>query len=165
MAENGQLSQQEAAELDRHYGRRGVETVDGPLPGSTDVAMIRSEEQLHVATTTRASERVRLRKYVVTEERTITVSIRREELRLEREPITDVGSEPEAAAPSLRVDAPAEQYEMVLHEEQVFVEKRVVPVERVTLTKEVVTEQKQITEQVRREQIETDLDGDADPAR
>jgi sporulation protein YlmC with PRC-barrel domain len=45
--------------------------------------------------------RVRLRKYVVTEQRTVTVPVTREEVRLEREPLTDTdtGTGTDAAGP------------------------------------------------------------------
>ena len=56
---------------------------------TTDDAMTRSEEELRVGTTERESGRVRLQKYVVEEEVTETVPVRREEVRVEREPITD----------------------------------------------------------------------------
>ena len=43
-----------------------------------------------------------------------------------------------------------------------MVQKEAVPVERVRLDKETVTEQQQVTEEVRKEQIDTDGDGIAD---
>jgi stress response protein YsnF len=42
------------------------------------------------------------------------------------------------------------------------VQKEAVPVERVRLDKETVTEQRQVTEEVRKEQIDTDGDDIAD---
>lgn len=50
--------------------------------------MTRSEERLNVGTEKQAG-RGRLRKYVTTENVTQTVPVEREEVRLEREPITD----------------------------------------------------------------------------
>jgi uncharacterized protein YrrD len=47
-----------------------------------------------------------------------------------------------------------EEHEVVLHEEEPIVEKRVVPRERVRLDKEAVTGEERVTEQVRQEQIE-----------
>jgi len=49
-----------------------------------------------------------------------------------------------------------EEHEMVLHQEQVVVQKEAVPVERVALARESVTEEQQVTEDVRKEQIETE---------
>jgi hypothetical protein len=55
--------------------------------GDDDGAMIRSEEEVVTGTTEmRPSERVRLRKVLVTDEVTRTVPVRREEIRLETDP-------------------------------------------------------------------------------
>ena len=72
---------------DYDTGRRteGYDT-SGP---TTDDAMTRSEERLHVGTEKVQTGRARLRKYVVTEKQNVTVPVSREEVRLEREPITD----------------------------------------------------------------------------
>jgi stress response protein YsnF len=66
-------------------GARGRDT-SGPV---TDDAMTRSEEQLRVGTETVEGGRARLRKYVVTENVSTTVPVSHEEVRVEREPITD----------------------------------------------------------------------------
>lgn len=55
---------------------------------TTDDAMTRSEEQLHVGTEAREASRARLRKYVVTERQSVTVPVSHDEVRLEREPVT-----------------------------------------------------------------------------
>src|SRR5919107_323969 len=55
----------------------------------TDDAMTRSEEKLVAGTRTEEAGRARLRKYVVTEQQEVSVPVSREEVRLEREPITD----------------------------------------------------------------------------
>ncbi len=119
---------------------------------TTDDAMTRSEERLNVGTTREQVGKARLRKYVVTENVTETVPVSREEVRVEREPITDanIGN---------AMDGPAiseEEHEVVLHEETPVVEKEAVPVERVRLDKDTVTEQVQVNEGVRKEQIEVD---------
>ena len=122
---------------------------------TTDNAMTLSEERLNVGTTQQESGRARLRKYVVTENVTQTVPVSHEEVRLEREPITDanVGN---------AMDGPAiseEEHEVVLHAETPVVEKEAVPVERVRLDKTTVTEQTQVSEGVRKEEVELDGDG------
>jgi uncharacterized protein (TIGR02271 family) len=63
--------------------------------------MTRSEEELRVGTETRERGRVRLRKYVTTEEVTLTVPVRREEVRLEREPVTDANLDAATSGPEL----------------------------------------------------------------
>ena len=123
--------------------------VSGP---TTDDAMTRSEEELRVGTRERETGRVRLRKYVVTEHVQQTVPVRREEVRLEREPITDANRDRATAGPEIS----EEEHEVVLHEEQPVVEKRVVPKERVRLAKDTITDEQQISEEVRKEQIDID---------
>jgi len=130
------------------HGTAGHDT-SGP---TTDDAMTRSEERLSVGTTTEEAGRARLRKYVVSENVTQTVPVTREEVRVEREPITDanVGN---------AMDGPAiseEEHEVTLHAERAVVEKEAVPVERVRLDKTTVTEQEQVSADLRKEEIEVD---------
>ena len=114
--------------------------------------MTRSEEQVRVGTETREAGRVRLRKYVVTENVTQTVPVSREELRVEREPITDANRD-EALSGD---DITEEEHEVVLTEERPVVQKETVPVERVRVGKDTVTEQHEVDETVRKEQVELD---------
>jgi uncharacterized protein (TIGR02271 family) len=123
---------------------------------NTDDAMTRSEEQLHVGTETTQAGRARLRKYIVTEQQTVDVAVSHDEVRLEREPITDANAGAALDGPALS----EEEHEVVLNEERVVVDKEAVPVERVKLGTETVTEQQRVTEDVSHEEIE--LDGDAD---
>jgi uncharacterized protein (TIGR02271 family) len=146
------------AETDTNrHGTVGHDT-SGP---TTDNAMTRSEEQLRVGTQQVEAGRARLRKYVVTENVTTTVPVSHEEVRIEREPITDanVGN---------ALDGPAiseEEHEVVLHAERPVVAKEAVPVERVRLDTQTVTEQETVTDTVRKEQIEADTDGVTDVDR
>jgi uncharacterized protein (TIGR02271 family) len=161
---DGELSTQEEQQLYTHYGMTSAASsgsaadvgdrtegrdVSGP---TTDDAMTRSEEELKVGTASRERGRARLRKYVVTEHVEQTVPVQREELRVEREPITE-------ANVGRATDGPAisdEEHEVVLHEEEVVTEKRVVPKERVRMTKDTVTDEQSVSEDVRKEQIEVD---------
>jgi uncharacterized protein (TIGR02271 family) len=126
---------------------------------TADDAVTRSEEELHVGTQARERGRARLRKYVTTEQQQVTVPVRREEVRVEREPITDANLDAATSGP----DISEEEHEVTLHEETPVVEKRVVPRERVRLDTETVTEQRQVGEEVRKEQIE--VEGDQDQLR
>jgi uncharacterized protein (TIGR02271 family) len=128
--------------------------------GPADHAMTRSEERLHVGTETVPAERVRLRKYVVTELVTQTVPVSHEEVRLEREPVTEANRVVATAGP----DIAEEEHEVTLRAERPVVEKEAVPVERIRLGTETVTEERQVNEQVRKEQID-EPDVDADPRR
>jgi uncharacterized protein (TIGR02271 family) len=117
---------------------------------TTDDAMTRSEERLHVGTEKVEAGRARLHKYVVTEDQTVTVPVSHEEVRLEREPITDANVDAATDGPAIS----EEDHEVVLSEERPVVEKETVPVERVRLGTETVTEDQQVNEQVRKEEIE-----------
>ena len=167
----GHLSEDQEAELYRYYGlvsNAGYpsttdvsgddETVGRDVSGpTTDDAMTRSEERLNVGTERRESGRVRLRKYVVTENVTQTLPVSHEEVRLEREPITDANRGDAVAGP----DISEEEHEVTLHEERPTIEKETVPVERVKLNTETVTEREEVSDEVRKERIETDgIDSD-----
>jgi len=114
--------------------------------------MTRSEERLRVGTERQAAGRARLRKYVVTENVQQTVPVTREEVRVEREPITDANRDAALAVP----DICEEEHEVTLTEERPVVQKETVPVERVRLTKEQVTGEEVVSDEVRREVIETE---------
>lgn len=134
---------------------RGERSEPASAAGTGD-AMTRSEEQLKVGTEKQEVGRARLRKHVVTEQQNVTVPVTREQVRVEREPITDANRGDALEGPEI---AEAE-HEVTLTEERPVVEKEVVPVERVKLAKETVTGEEQVSEEVRKERIETD--GDAD---
>ncbi len=121
---------------------------------TTDQAMTRSEEELRVGKTSTETGRARLRKYIVEEQVQTTVPVQREEVRIEREPITDANVGDAMDGPALS----EEEHEVVLHAEQPVVEKDVVPKERVRLDKDVIQEQHQVSDTVRKEQIEADGD-------
>ncbi|MBV9536611.1 MAG: PRC and DUF2382 domain-containing protein [Solirubrobacterales bacterium] len=173
---DGELSELEEQRLFEHYGvpytsegsttaqgapRGGYERGAGQgyetRAGGADDAMTRSEEELRVGTAARERGRVRLRKYVVTEHVQQTVPVRREEVRLEREPITDENVDEAMSGPEIS----EAEHEVVLHEEEPVVEKRAVPKERVRLEKETVTDEAEVSEEVRKERIEPE--GDTPP--
>jgi uncharacterized protein (TIGR02271 family) len=158
---DGELSESEERELFTHYDL-AYETdgdasagnghdVSGP---TTDDAMTRSEEELRVGTERRETGRARLRKYVVTETEQRTVPVRREEVRVEREPITEANAGQALDGPEISED----EHEVVLHEERPVVEKDVVAKERVRLSAEERTDEETVSEDLRKERIETDGD-------
>ena len=173
---DGRISPAEEEELYRYYGMTHDATNSAPTgrdsastggPGhdstgpNTDTAMTRSEEQLKVGTEKVETGRARLRKYVVTEEQTVTVPVSREEVRLEREPITDanMGEASSGAAIS------EEEHVVTLHEERPVIAKETVPVERVRVDTETVTERERVSGEVRKERIELDEDTSAERPR
>ncbi len=127
----------------------GVRDTDGP---STDDAMTLSEQRMHVGTEKVSAGTARLRKHVVTEQVTQTVPVSHEEVRIEREPITDANRGAALAGPDLQ----EEEAEVTLHAERPVVATETVPVERVRLATETVTEQQQVTGEVGKEVIETE---------
>jgi uncharacterized protein (TIGR02271 family) len=156
---DGELSNEEEQALYDHYGRGDYGDWDGAtghdVSGpNTDDAMTRSEEELRVGTERREAGRGRLRKYVVTEEVTKTVPVQREEVRVEREPITDANRDTALDGPAIS----EEEHEVVLHEEKPVVSKEAVPKERVRLAKDTHTDEETVTDEVRKERIETEGD-------
>ena len=145
---------------DEYVDERGGPGRDTSGP-NTDNAMTRSEEELRVGTTEREAGRVRLKKYVVEDEVTQTVPVRREEVRVEREPITDANRGDALDGP----DISEEEHEITLRSEEPVVEKRTVPKERIRLEKDVETEQREVSDTVRSERIDVDGDTDVDVDR
>jgi uncharacterized protein (TIGR02271 family) len=166
ISDDGTLSQEEENSLYAYYGNgRGTGGIDADVRTdasantqvgydtsgpTTDDAMTRSEEQLHVGTERVETGRARLRKHVVTEMQTVTVPVSHEEVTLTREPITEANIGNATSGPDLS----DEEHEVVLTEERVVANKETVPVERVALGTETVTEQQQVTEEVAHEEIE-----------
>ena len=116
---------------------------------SDDGSVIRSEEQLNVNKEKVASGRARLRKYVVEDTETVEVPVSREEVKVEREKFS-----PEEAKKLGNTRIGEENADVVLHEEQVNVDKETVPVEKVNLNKETVTEKQKVSEDLKKERVE-----------
>jgi uncharacterized protein (TIGR02271 family) len=153
-----ELTPEREAELYAFYGHRppplpadAAATTELPPTGEAPAELTRSEEQLVVDTEARPAERVRLRKRVVTEEVTVTIPLRREELVIEREPIEPGTAEAPADAQIVEAD-----FDFVLLAEQPVIEKRVVPVEQIRLHKEVVVEEETISDHVRKERVDVE---------
>ncbi|QWF81777.1 PRC and DUF2382 domain-containing protein [Amycolatopsis sp. CA-230715] len=137
---------------DRQQGGRDTAAAKGGRhDASTSDDMIRSEERLKVGTEEVETGHVRLRKYVVTEEQQVTVPVSHEEVRIEREPITD-------AKASGKAEIGEAEQDVTLHAEKPVVRKEAVPVERVHLGTEKVTEEQTVSGEVRKEQIDVDDD-------
>jgi uncharacterized protein (TIGR02271 family) len=178
IAEDGHLTPEEEAALYRHYGLdygtgavgtvgdgrtdydrtdrtdrtdRSADTVGYDTSGpTTDTAMTRSEEHLRVGTEVREAGRARLRKYIVTDRETAQVPVSREEVRVEREPITDANRGDAYDGPALS----EEEHEVVLHAERPVVDTEVEAVERVRLDTETVRSTETVSGEVRKEEIE-----------
>lgn len=175
------LSPQDEIDLFRHYGieyddrTESAPTADRAHAGD---AMTRSEEHLRVRTESEPVERVRLRKHVVTEYQQVTVPVRREEIRVEREPAGGAEVQPGEVDDSA-VSAGAgtvgeireasgsadDEQEIILYEERPVVRTETVPVERVRMGKRTVVDDETVGGEVRREEIEVDVDPEADVTR
>jgi uncharacterized protein (TIGR02271 family) len=164
--EDGHLSDAQEAEIYRYYGispgtgqygtardRTGGRERDRDTGGrTTDEAMTRSEERLRAGTQRVEAGRARLRKYVVTDTEQVQVPVSREEVRVEREPVTEANRDAAYSGPAISED----EHEVTLHAERPVVETEAVPVERVRLGKETITDTETVSGQVRKEQVEVD---------
>ena len=162
------LSGREEDELRRHYEVSAADTGpaaagdargtradggtgrDGAGHGrADDGSMTRHEERLHVGTESEETGRVRLRKYVVTEDEQVTVPVSHEEVRLEREPLTE-------GAPAGDAEIGEDSQEVTLHAERPVVDKSTEAVENVRLGTRTVTEDRTVSDRVRKEQVDVD---------
>lgn len=123
---------------------------------NNDGELIRSEEQLNVNKERVATGEARLRKYVVTDTESVEVPVEREEVRVERTPINAEDAKNYKGA----ISGDSEEASVTLHEERVNVNKETVPVEKINLKKDTVRDTETHTEELRKEQIDTDgVDG------
>lgn len=133
-------------EADRNRGDHGSR--DRTDEGS----MTLHEEQVDVSTERVETGRVGLRKHVVTEQKTVTVPVEREEFEVVREPVS--GDEAHDGARLGNDEA-----HVTLHEERPVVDKDVVATERVGLEKETVTDEQQVVTDVSHEEVDVDRQG------
>ncbi len=169
---DGALSVGEEQTLYEYYGRgytphTGGDSQPPPRTGvlssestGRDASMVRSEEELSIDKRTQEAGRVKLRKWVETENVQVTVPVEHQTARVVREPL--------APGETAGADAFTEaETELVLTDEVVDVSKRVVAKERVGLEKETTTEQVPVNETVRKERVEVEGGDvvDTDPTR
>jgi uncharacterized protein (TIGR02271 family) len=119
-------------------------------------AMTRSEEEVDIHKERKPRERARLRKRIVTEPVQKTVPVEREEVFVEREPITDSNRDEALRGPSMTEDT----HEEVLFEEDVKVDKRTEPKERVRLDKDTTSEERTVSDERRKEEIDVERERD-----
>ena len=177
---DGHLSADQERELWEHYGydytgrttskhhgygtayRRGRADEGYEWHRDDTGAVTRSEEELRVAkgrTERRETGKVRLRKYVVTEHVKLDVPVTREQVRVTREPVSDIeraaGAKIRSGGRPTAISA-AEQ-EVVTYEERPVITKETVPKERIRLEKQTVTDTETVADDVRKEKV--DIDG------
>ncbi|MPY11465.1 DUF2382 domain-containing protein [Arthrobacter bussei] len=136
----------------------GTRTPDGGAPQTHDEGgtpwVVRSEERLRVGTERVEAARVRLRKYVVTEEATLAVPLKREKLRIDVEPVTSASNLDDDGAPFQE-----QSVELVAREEVAVVGQETVALERVRLRKVEVDGRATVREEVRKERITSSVSG------
>jgi uncharacterized protein (TIGR02271 family) len=121
-------------------GAAGSSSAD--TPDSAEITL--HEERVHVESRSRPRERVVVRKHVITEHVSVTVPLRREELRIERVPLD---------APR---DADAE-LDVTLMEDEPVVQTHIVATERFRASKDAVTDQREVGTTVRHEAVDVDI--------
>ena len=124
---------------------RGDRRVEGE-----GVRLVRYEEELDAQKTSRQAGEAVVRKDVVEEIRTIDVPVRREELRVERRPVTG------DAAPASGDAFTGDTIRVPLMEEQVEVRKVARPVEEIEIGKVAVEETQRVEDTVRKERFDID---------
>jgi uncharacterized protein (TIGR02271 family) len=144
------------------YGRERADEGYDWRRSDTDT-VTRSEEEMRVAegrTERKETGKVRLRKYVVTENVKMDVPVTREEVRVTREPISGnaEGDRGNLHSGERSDDIGEVEQEVVTYEERPVVTKETVPKERIRLEKETVTDTETVEEQVRKEKV--DIEGE-----
>lgn len=163
-----EISTDTEAQLYSYYGiEYDQDRSDSGLPGGTQrdstetethtdlsdsgETVTRSEEELHTGTRQREAGQVRVRKYVDSEKVQTTVPTSREEVSVERVPVSE-GTSTEAEFSEGEITVP-------IVEEEAVVEKRPVVKEELRITKETVTGEETVEADVRKERIDIDEEG------
>lgn len=142
----------DGAGADGHAGVGGDGGADGAAgDGAAGDSVVRREEEVRVGTERVQTGRVRLRKHVVTDTKTVEVPVEREEVEVVREPIADGGRGGDLAEG---------EAEVTLSEDRPVVEKEVVDKERVGLGKTTVQDTERVQTDVSREEVDIVEDGD-----
>jgi uncharacterized protein (TIGR02271 family) len=115
-----------------------------------------AEEKLEVGKSMRETGAVRLKKDIVTEQKSVTVPVTREEVHVERVPASDRAVEPgEAAFQQQTISVP-------VHEEELEIHKRPVVKEEVRVSKRDYQTEQRADATVRRENVEVEPEGNVD---
>jgi len=125
--------------------------------GAAEQRMTLAEEELDVRKERMAAGSVDVHKHVETEHVRESVPVMREEVSVERRPISEPAANPQARFEGDEIHIP-------LMEEEVVVEKRAVANEELVITKGQVQEQQTVEADLRRERAEVREHGDVRPA-
>jgi uncharacterized protein (TIGR02271 family) len=142
------VSQETEQRLYAHYELRDSDRREDLAGVMKDqAAMTRSEEELRVGKREEEAGRLRLHKWVETEEVEVPVEVRREKARVTREPVDETASDTDIGDDSL---------EVTLREERPVVEKETVAKERIGIEKDVETDTERVSGEIRKERVEVD---------
>jgi uncharacterized protein (TIGR02271 family) len=158
--DSDRISQETEQRLYAHYGlgyseRRSDTGLPEGASGSDDLAetmkdqaaMTRSEEELRVGKREEEMGRLRVHKWVETEQVDVPVDVRREKARVTREPVDETVTDEDIGDDSL---------EVTLSEERPVVEKETVAKERIGIEKDVETDTETVSGEIRKERVEVD---------
>ena len=154
------ISSETEQELYSYYGLGSAptgytgttDTVDTGTTRTGD-SVTRSEEELQVGKQQTEAGSVRLRKWVETEPVALDVELQRETARVVREDINEpIGRDSDAFSD--------EEVEVPLREEQAVTSKQTVAKERVGIQKDVDTHTETVQDEVRKERVDVDGDGE-----
>jgi len=137
----------------RHRDTPADRTGAAGLAASGAVEVVRSEERLRTGVQRVPVERVIVSTRIVTETRTFTVDVRREELVIARAPIAAGQATPEDGSPEPG-QAGQPVVELTLREEVPEILTRVVPVERIRVYRDRVEGAEQVQAALSREEVE-----------
>ncbi len=138
-----------AADVDRAAADQRAAAVNHDAEGTVTA----HEERLNVGKEQYEAGRVHLRKHVVTENATVNVPLQREELVVERTPLDGT------QVVDGKIGEDTAETEITLHAERPVVSKETVATEQVSVGKQVVTENQQVSDELRKEHIEVEQDG------
>ena len=127
-----------------------------PAADGAGASVVRAEEELRISTELHPAGRVRLRKWVETQTVTEEVTLHREHVRLEREPVS-LGDTDGRIRNAQIGEA---EYEVWLRDEHVVASKVIVPREVVRLSKDVVAETLLVEADLRHEEVAVETVGD-----
>jgi uncharacterized protein (TIGR02271 family) len=156
-----EISQDTESALYAHYGlgyseaRSETGLPEGGRAGPEDLAetmkeqaaVTRSEEELRVGKREEEMGRLRVHKWVESEQVDVPVEVRREKARVTREPVDETAGDREIGDESLDV---------TLREERPVVEKETVAKEKIGVEKSVETETETVSGEVRKERVDVD---------
>ena len=142
----GQGSTSDLYDQGRFYAARGGEA-------ARDARLILAEEELHIGKRQVQAGEVRLHKTVETEHVRESVPLMREEVTIERRPVTDMNA-------STNVEISEDEIRIPVMAEEAVVEKRAVAKEEVVVRKESRTENQTVEADLRRERLDVDRNVD-----